>query len=206
MKFSLLPREEKFFRYFHAQAQLIQRASRLLIDEACSRNGIREQCASEIARLESEGDSVVHDIFRRVNTTFLTPLDPEDIHLLATHMDDVLDAIEDVAYRLNAYNPSSRHKEIAGICGLVCRCAETIQEGVRALEARRDVSEVCRLIGQMESETDRRIRAAIEELVSNEENVVEVLKVKEIYEFLERVADCCEDVADSLQNVMVKNG
>lgn len=132
------------------------------------------------------------------------PIDPEDIHLLATRLDDVLDGMEDVAYRLRAYCPKTRRTEVSTICSLVCGCAERIPAGIDALQARRDVSPVCHEIGEMERQVDNAVRNAIRELLSNERDAIEIMKIKEIFEFLESTADRCQDVADALETVMIK--
>jgi predicted phosphate transport protein (TIGR00153 family) len=201
----LLPREEKFFRFFTAQADLITRACQLLVSEAESSNGVQRRYSAEIADIEAQGDRVVHEIFDRLNTTFITPIDPEDIHRLATSLDDVLDGIEDVAYRIHAYKPSSRHSRIAEICHLAAECASSIPEGVAKLATHQDVSDVCRRIGSLESSMDKVIRSAIADLMANETDPVEVIKMKEIFEYLEATADRCEDVADAFNDVVVKN-
>jgi predicted phosphate transport protein (TIGR00153 family) len=206
MNFKLLPREEKFFHLFSSQADLIIRACELLVSEAESANGAQEECARQISTIEAEGDVVVHEIFDRLNTTFITPIDPEDIHRLASSLDDVLDGIEEVAYRICAYSPRSRHSIIADGCRLIADCASPIPEGIAKLAARQDVAGVCRRIGTLETSMDRVIRLAITDLMAHETDPVEVIKMREIYEFLEATADRCEDVADAFNEVMVKNG
>ena len=98
-----LPREEKFFHFFNDQAALILQAARLLHKAARDGPAALARAAPEIARLESKGDEIIHEIFTKLNQTFITPLDPEDIHSLGSHLDDVLDGIEDSSHRLVAY-------------------------------------------------------------------------------------------------------
>ena len=129
-EFMLLPRNEKFFQFFSAQADLITRACELLVCEADSANGIQEKCATEIRVIESKGHLVVHGIFGRLNKTFITPIDPQDIHRLATSLDDVLDGIEDAAHRIHAYNHQTRYTSISQVCRLVADCASPMPEAL----------------------------------------------------------------------------
>src|SRR4249920_2273364 len=99
----LLPRQEKFFDSFLDQARLIVEASRLLAEAVKAGNSHLSRAAVRIQQLEHEGDEIIHDTFTRLNQTFITPLDPEDIHSIASRLDDVLDGIEDAAYRMVAY-------------------------------------------------------------------------------------------------------
>src|ERR1041384_4001432 len=99
----LLPREEKFFSLFLRQVELICEAARLLLDGVKSGNSRLAAVATEIRTVEHQGDGVIHEIFTKLNQTFITPLDPEDIHNLSSKLDDVLDGIEDAAHRMVAY-------------------------------------------------------------------------------------------------------
>ncbi len=99
----LLPREEKFYHLFLKQVEIISEARRLLLDGVRGGNARLASAAAEISVLEHHGDEVIHEIFTRLNQTFITPLDPEDIHNLSSALDDVLDGIEDTAHRMVSY-------------------------------------------------------------------------------------------------------
>src|SRR5438105_14009288 len=99
----LLPREEKFFGYFHQQVKLIRQAADLLVEGASAGNSHLAHAAHQIKAAEEQADTVIHEIYHRLNSTFITPLDPEDIHSLASHLDDIIDGIEDCAYRMVDY-------------------------------------------------------------------------------------------------------
>src|ERR1700694_3647156 len=100
---NFLPRKERFYSFFLNQVELIREASRILLDAVHAGDGHLKKAAQDIAILEQKGDRVMHEIYLRLNQTFITPLDPEDIHSLSSRLDDVLDGIEDAAYRMVAY-------------------------------------------------------------------------------------------------------
>src|SRR5262245_32302837 len=100
----LFPREEKFFEFFHQQVKFICRAADLLVEGAAAGNTHLANAAHQIRALEEQADTVIHEIYDRLNSTFITPLDPEDIHSLSSHLDDVIDGIEDAVHRMSAYH------------------------------------------------------------------------------------------------------
>src|SRR6476660_1726175 len=100
---NLLPKEEKFYDFFLSQVRLISESAALLLDGAKDGNSQLSHAALRIKMLEQKGDDIIHEIYTRLNQTFITPLDPEDLHSLSSHLDDVLDAIEDVSQRLVDY-------------------------------------------------------------------------------------------------------
>jgi predicted phosphate transport protein (TIGR00153 family) len=201
----LLPREEKFFEYFLTQTQLIARAARLLDDSIKKGNSALAEAASEINKLEQKGDEVIHEIFTRLNQTFITPVDPEDIHSLGSHLDDVLDAIEETVHRLVAYHVEPIPPAMVELSGVIVSCAEVLQKAFRALNDDEPLLEHCIEINRLEGAADLLERKAIAELFENEKDAIAIIKLKEIYEYLELATDNAEDVADALQNVVLKN-
>jgi predicted phosphate transport protein (TIGR00153 family) len=203
MKF--LPREEKFFTLFLKQAELIVEASRVLLEGAQSGNAQLESCAARIIRLEREGDEIIHDIFKRLNQTFITPLDPEDIHSVASHLDDVLDGIEDASHRLVAYRIEPIPPQVVVLCRVIHICAQALEKAFQALTKDQPLIEHCIEVNRQEDIADQLVRQAVADLFQHEKDPIALIKLKEIYEFLEGTTDRCEDVADVLQNVVVKN-
>src|SRR6267378_7303389 len=118
----LLPREEKFYALFLSQVDIICEAARLLLQGVKAGNTRLAEVAKGIKMLEHQGDEVIHEIFTRLNSTFITPLDPEDIHSLSTRLDDVLDGIEDAAHRLMAYRIDPLPGTVLELCRLVQSC------------------------------------------------------------------------------------
>jgi predicted phosphate transport protein (TIGR00153 family) len=201
----LLPREEKFFALFVSQVKLIVEASRLLLEAVSAGNSHMARASEEIRTLEAKGDEIIHDTFTRLNQTFITPLDPEDIHALASKLDDVLDGIEDAAHRMFAYRLTPIPPAMVQICALICDCAKSLAEAFQALNDKQQVIEYCIEINRLEDVADGVVRRAISELFDSEKDPIALMKQKEVYEFLETTTDRCEDVADVLQGVVIKN-
>jgi uncharacterized protein len=202
----LLPREEKFFHYFVEQARLILQAARYLHEAAGKGPSALREASVAIALLEQKGDEIIHEIFTRLNQTFITPLDPEDIHSLGSRMDDILDGIEDAVHRIVAYKIDPIPPALIEVCRVIEGCAVTLEKAFEALNAEKPLLDHCIEINRLEDQADHIVRAAISDLFEHETNPITVIKLKEIYEFLELTTDYCEDAADALQNVIVKNG
>jgi predicted phosphate transport protein (TIGR00153 family) len=201
----LLPRQEKFFSSFLSQAHLITEASQVLYDAVKEGNSHLSRAALRIQQLEGEGDEIIHDIFTRLNQTFITPLDPEDIHSLSSSLDDVLDGIEDAAYRMVAYRLEPIPPTVVELCEVVRDCALTIEKAFEKLNKDEKMLGDCIEVNRLEDYADGLVRRAVADLFQQETDPIALIKKKEIYEFLEDTTDRCEDVADVLQNVVVKN-
>jgi len=202
----LLPRTEKFFHFFIEQAALIQEAARIFRQAVENGSASLPEAEVAIARLEQKGDEIIHEVFTRLNQTFITPIDPEDIHSLASHMDDVLDAMEEAVHRIVAYKITSIPKPVIEVGLILESCALVMQKAFAALAEEKPLLEHAIEINRLEDQADHLIRAAIAELFETEKDPITLIKLKEIYEYLEAATDYCEDVADALQNVIVKNG
>jgi uncharacterized protein len=202
---NLLPKAENFFYLFERHAQIMCRASKLLV------NGLNDgydgvcRIEEDISKIEDEGDRVVHDIFHHLRSTFITPFDPEDVQALATSLDDVLDGIEDVTYRIVAYLLKPIPSAVLLLAEMVARCCSILAEALAALHKKKPVLNLCIEINRLENEADKLERNLIAELFRNEKDPIELIRKKEIYELLEATTDRCEDVADVIQNVSVKN-
>jgi predicted phosphate transport protein (TIGR00153 family) len=201
----LLPREEKFYHLFLRQVEIISDAARLLLDGVRIGNARLQTSATEINVLENQGDEVIHEIITRLNQTFITPLDPEDIHNLSSKLDDVLDGIEDAVHRIVSYHVEPIPPNIITLSEIVASCAHALHKAFDALEKDGPIMEHCIEINRLENEGDLISRSAVADLFDKEKDPIRLIKLKECYEFLETTIDRCEDVADVLQNVVVKN-
>jgi len=201
----LLPREEKFFVLFRRQVEVISEASRLLLEGAKAGNSRLAEVASQIIELEHKGDEIIHETFIKLNQTFITPLDPEDIHNLSSKLDDVLDGIEDSVHRMVSYRVASVPPTVIALAEIIYNCCRALDKAFAALEKNDEVMVHCIEINRLENEADTVVREAVSELFDHENDAILVIKLKEIYDFLEGTVDRCEDVADVLQNVVVKN-
>jgi predicted phosphate transport protein (TIGR00153 family) len=202
---NLLPKDEKFFELFERHSQILRRASKLLV--AGLKDGFDGVCRikDDIGGIEDEGDHVVHDIFKRLRSTFITPFDPEDIQALATALDDVLDGIDDVTFRIVAYRLRPVPPAVLQLAEKVDSCCALLEDAIRQLHRNKPVINICIEINRIENDVDRMERNLLAELFRNEKDPIELIRQKEIYELLEATTDRCEDVADVIQNVSVKN-
>jgi uncharacterized protein len=201
----LLPREDKFFEYFLKQANFICQASALLVEGAAAGNSHLASAAHQIRAIEEQADTVIHEVYSHLNSTFITPLDPEDIHSLSSHLDDVIDGIEDSAHRMLAYKIEPIPSTVVELCRLVQGCGTAIQSAFEALAKGKPLMNHCIEVNRLEEAADQLGRNAVADLFQNEKDPIRIIKLKEVYEFLEQTTDYCEDVADALQNVKVKN-
>jgi predicted phosphate transport protein (TIGR00153 family) len=201
----LLPREEKFYHLFLKQVEIISEASRLLLEGVRGTKARMAGAATEINVLEHRGDEVIHELFTRLNQTFITPIDPEDIHNLSSALDNVLDGVEDTAHRLVSYCIDPVPAAMIKLSEIVASCAKALKEAFEALENNGPIMEHCIEINRLENEADLIGRASVVDLFDKEKDPINLIKLKEVYEFFENTIDSCEDVADVLQNVVVKN-
>jgi len=201
----LLPREEKFFELFLKQTEIISEASKLLVEGVRLGNSRMAAAATEITVLEHRGDEVIHEIFKRLNQTFITPIDPEDIHNISTSLDNVLDGIEDTSHRLVSYRIDPIPPNMVTLAEVVAGCATQLRAAFEALQRNGTILAHCIETNRLENEADRIGRSAVADLFNKETNPITLIKLKEVYDFFEETVDSCEDVADVLQNVVVKN-
>jgi uncharacterized protein len=200
-----LPREEKFYELFLDQVKIIGEAATLLHDAVQDGNSRLNLAAEKIAVLESQADEIIHEIFQRLNQTFITPLDPEDIHSLSSRLDDVMDGLEDLAYRLVAYRIEPIPPPLVEGCRELVACVASLQKAFAALKSNQKLVEHCIEVNRIEEIVDVLTRRTIKDLFDHESDPIKLIKLKEIYELLEATTDSCEDVAVALQNVVVKN-
>lgn len=204
MRLRLIPREERFFDLFVEDAANVLGAARLL--EAMLRSYDQlERRAGEIRDAEHRGDEISHDIGRRLEATFVTPFDREEIHGLISGLDDVLDYIEEVAdtfvlYRIDA--PRSTAIEQAAI---IVRACEQIHEALSHLKGFKGLEPYWIEVHRLENEGDRLARKAFAGLFANETDAIALVKWKDIYGLLEQTVDKCEDVANLIERIVVKN-
>jgi predicted phosphate transport protein (TIGR00153 family) len=202
--FRLIPKEERFYDDFIAMAEQIRHGSQLLDAMLAPDKPIWDR-ADEIKEVEHKCDFLTHEIIQRLNRTFVTPLDREDIHELARSLDDVMDAIDASATILKLYHIESVRPGARELARLVSDSTEQLVGAVKALEKRKGVAERAVEINRLENEADRAHQAAVQALFADERDAVVIIKWKEIFDFLEQATDRCEDVANVLEGVVVKH-
>jgi len=202
--FSLVPRDKHFFKEFLSLAEEIRTGARLL-KQMLSTDPPDMNKAEEIKEVEHAADNVTRGIIDRLNRTFVTPLDREDIHALAGSLDDVMDAIDAAAAVIRLYKIALVRDGAKRLVEIVCDSIDRINEALAALERRDGVLELAARVKQLEHEADRVHQDAIVELFDQERDPIAVIKWKEIFDFLEAATDRCEDVANLLEGVVVKH-
>jgi predicted phosphate transport protein (TIGR00153 family) len=203
--FSLIPREEKFYKDFQALAEELKKGARLLEQMVAPEKSIWDN-ADEIKEVEHKCDFLTHGVIQRLNRTFVTPIDREDIHALARSLDDVMDAIDASAtlirlYRLEAVRFGAR--ELAHIISV---STDQVRLALDAMEGRHGIITHAVEINRLENEADRVHQDAVSRLFNEEGDPLMVMKWKETLDFLEAATDRCEDVANVLEGVVVKHG
>ena len=202
--FSLIPREVRFFDLFEQQSQHIIRAAQLLHDLVHNFSDARAK-AHAIKEVEHQGDSLTHEIVKRLNTTFITPIDREDIHDLATRLDDVLDYIEAAAERLVVYRikePTSASRAMAEVIVQQTHAMERAIKCLRTMDPA--FHEHAVEVNRLENSADNLLRDSLAALFEEQADPIEVIKWKEIYETMETVTDRCEDVVNVIEGIILK--
>jgi predicted phosphate transport protein (TIGR00153 family) len=202
--FRLIPKEEKFYDDFAALADQIRFGAGLLRAMLAPDRPIWDK-ADEIKEVEHKCDFLTHEIIQRLNRTFVTPLDREDIHTLARSLDDVMDAIDASATILRLYHIDTVRPGARELSHIIFDCAEELVHAIKALEGRKGVAERAVEINRLENEADRAHQAAVQTLFQEERDAIVIIKWKEIFDFLEQATDRCEDVANVLEGVVVKH-
>ncbi|MFH0872677.1 MAG: DUF47 family protein [bacterium] len=201
----IIPREEKFFDFFEQAAQnILLGAETLKIMMETYQNP--EASASRLQDLEHEGDKITHQIFKKLNQTFITPIDREDIYSLTSALDDVLDLIEAAADRMVLYKIESPTLEAKELSNIIYDSAKEIERAIVLLRGLDHVYEHCVEINRLENSADRITRDAIAGLFQGNYSPYDVIKWKEIYETLESATDKCEDAANIIEAVVLKHG
>ncbi len=204
MRLPFIPREEKFFDLFLDDAQNVLAGARML-EEMFRSYDQRERIASQLRDLERRGDGISHDIGQRLERTFVTPFDREDIHQLISRLDDVLDFIEEVADTCILYRIAEPSPPAQAQAKTLVKANEEIVRALEKLRTFKGVSPHWIEIHRLENEGDRIARQAMADLFTNGTDPVEVIKWKDVYALLEDAIDACEDVANVIERIVVKH-
>jgi uncharacterized protein len=202
-KFRLIPRDESFYDLFVKDAEIMVQAAEALQDMVTNYEAV-ESKARRLHDLEHEMDEVTHEILRRVNTTFVTPIDREDIHELASSLDDVLDHLDAAADLFVLHNIEEPLPEMKAQADLLLRAARSTEEAMRKLPAFDTLDSYWVEINRLENEGDRIYRRGIADLFSGDYKAMDVLKWRDIIDELEAAMDKLEDVANTLEGIALK--
>ncbi len=202
----LLPKSIDFFAIFDKVAANISNAAGLFVSLVETFDNIAAR-ANEIHELEQDGDVLTHDIMKNLNKTFITPIDREDIHALASTLDDVLDLIWAAADRLTVFKLTESTKEAIAMSKDLFVTTELVHKAIKKLKEKNysHIQEYCIEINKLENRIDRKFRDALGNLFDEIKDPILIIKWKEIYEHLEDASDKCEDVANVLEAIVLKN-
>lgn len=198
-----------FFDQFESLSEKIQEGG-VLFTELLDDAGLSIAKVSRLKEIEHEADYIAHGIYQKLHGTFMTPLDREDIYKLADKMDNILDMIESSAVKMQMYRIKAPVPEIMELAMLL---NQSIARLVRAIQAMREreknvqvVLDLCVEINSLENQADRVLQQAMAHLFENEEDVIELIKCKEMLERIEEATDICEDVSNILEGIILKYG
>jgi predicted phosphate transport protein (TIGR00153 family) len=211
MTLHLFPKDHKFFELFRQDAANLREGALALQELVDHYPEKREDVGKKYERIktiEHQGDDITHELFTKLRDTFITPLEREDIHALASGLDDVLDCIEGVASRMWTFKLARPTPDVKKLVDVIVKAVEQIFEAVDNLEKLGHVHAFCKQINILEYEADVICREAIADLFEKSETAAELkdlIKLKEIYTRLEVAADRCEDVANVIEEIILKS-
>ena len=206
MAFSFIPKEEKFFKFFEAQAQYNCRTVKLF-KELVNAWDLESPVFDKLREIEHEADITTHEIYDKLNRTFITPFDREDIHRLASEMDDVTDIIQSLSNRMRLYKIRRSESNLAQMVDILDQAVESIRKAIVELpnkEKVRRILDYCIEINRLENAGDHARDLALSQLFEGSPDPIEALKWKEVYEVMETCIDKCEDIANTIETILVK--
>lgn len=200
----LIPRDEGFFDLFNKLAQRLKEAARLL-NRLFAEPERLDHYVAAIKAVEHEADVLTHEIRARIDRSFVTPIDREDIHVLATELDDVIDLIDGTARRVAMFHIAESREPARRLSDTIARAADHIEAAVATIKQPTAVTKRSREIKQLEEEGDAIYQEAVGELFTGKPDALEVMKWKELYDTLERALDQCQGVGHALESISLKN-
>jgi predicted phosphate transport protein (TIGR00153 family) len=203
-----VPKDRIFFSLFDKAAANMEDGGKAIFSLITAKNGEeREKYIRLIEEIEHRGDEITHDIFNQLGKNFITPFDREDIHRLASAIDDVLDFIHGTSKRIELYNVTKYSQEMVKLCSLIQVQTEELRRAVfelKNMENMRDISNALVRVNSVENHADDIFENALAKLFEQETNAIELIKVKEILSMMETATDKCEDAANVMESIVVK--
>jgi predicted phosphate transport protein (TIGR00153 family) len=204
-RLSLVPQRREFFELFNKAGANTVEIARQLVDMLARFPDSAPDLVRGIKELEHEGDRLTHEVIDLLNRTFVTPFDRDDIYRLATALDDVCDHIDEAAGNVAGYGVEQIRPRAREQAEVILRSATKLNEAIELLEGFRDSKRQLIELRELEDEGDRLNRAAVSELFRSGEDALVVIRWKDIHEQLEEAVDACENAADVLEAILVKN-
>lgn len=200
----LIPRDEQFFPMFGELALKLSQSAELL-EQLFADPGRLQEMVQKIKDLEHEADVLTHDLIVRIDKTFVTPIDREDIHLLASRLDDVIDVVDGVARRAQMFRIREFRPQAAQLADVLRRAAETLADSVQNLKKPKLILQRSGELKRLEEEGDTIYHSAIGALFDDGAEALEVIKWKELFDKLEDAIDLCDDVWNVIESIALKN-
>lgn len=201
----LLPQDHNFYELFQKQAGLIVRAAELLAQGIKTPTTNWGSHGAQLHELERQGDNVTHEAMKRLHQTFVTPLDPEDIHSLCLRLDDVLDLLDEVGGRLGIYQIGAAPESVQELADIMVEASRATAKVFETLGNGKEISAQIVKIHDLEERADGINHGALTHLFDDETDPIRLIKLKEVYELLEETADSFEEIAHVVEGVVLKN-
>jgi predicted phosphate transport protein (TIGR00153 family) len=200
----LIPKDEKFYDLFIADGENLLEAARALEAMVHSYDRLEER-VTEIQALEKKGDQIDDEVARRMQKSFITPFDREDIHELVVHLDDVVDGIQATAETFTIYGITQPDDDVKQLVAILTGQAVQLQEALTKLERKRDITQHLQIVHELEHKADALSRAAIGRLFKGGMDPLEVIKLRDLYTVIEETIDAAEDAAEVIERILAKS-
>jgi predicted phosphate transport protein (TIGR00153 family) len=197
-------KDRVFFDLFEEAAANVVRGADLL-DQMLAHYPDRADLSRDIVICEQEGDRITHDVHQRLNSTFVTPIDREDVLALVSSLDDIIDLIDEVADYLGLYKIEAPMEQAQRLAHILLQCTREIEKAMPCLRNFADINSFTVEINRLENDGDRVTREAVAALFDDGIDPMVVLRWKDIYERLEAAIDACETIANTLESIVIKN-
>ena len=204
-----LPKDDKFYLMLEESTRNLVKTAEIMRQLVAEKNKThREALVKDVKDLEHQGDAVAHRIFSEINATFVTPFDREDIHLLASALDDILDQMDGCASRISLYRIGKMPRDVHLLVSVLENSVRELERGIHLLRKLSDFEELQKVItkvNEYENEADALFDNGVAHLFNHERNPVTIIKMKEVFVGLETATDKCEDAANVLEAIMIKH-
>lgn len=208
MAFRFIPQEVKFFDMFDQLSEKISVAA-ATFKELAEQGKFDDEGIQRMRTLEHECDSITHDVIDKLNRTFITPFDREDIHSLAHELDNVVDILYSIAKRMRIYNLKTINQDLVQFSELIVQSVRALGQATTGLRDHKNpkaINDAFIEVNQIENQGDHLRDAIIQKLFKNTKDPIKIIKWKEIFEGVEEVLDVCEDIANLMESILVKQG
>jgi predicted phosphate transport protein (TIGR00153 family) len=200
-------KRDVFLEMLSTIADNVKEAAKYFVDFKIKNEADLKEFATKMKEYETKGDKYIHEIIVALNKTFITPLEREDILELANAMDDILDGMEQCASRFEMYNITKADNYMIQFTENILESTEEVAKSAKLLNKKKlmDIRPHAIKINDLETKCDELLRASIKELFVNEKDAIKIIQYKELYEIFESISDSCEDVADTLETIIMRN-